>query len=129
MGWTTHEVSNQVPDLVDYNLCETDMALQEAVLREGAQAAVPALSDYGRLLGQARIIALDGEINRYSPRLRAFDRQGHRIDEVDYHPGWHDFMAMGCGQARHGHRHGADREAGRFRVRHEQHTEGTRPRV
>ena len=38
MNWLTHEVSNQVPDLGDYNLYDSDMALQEAVIREGAGA-------------------------------------------------------------------------------------------
>lgn len=101
MGWTTHEVTNQVPDLVDYNLYEADIALQEAVLREGAQTAVPALSDYGRQLGQARIIALAAEIDHHPPVLSAFDRQGRCIDNVEHPAGWHEFMAMGCGQGLH----------------------------
>jgi putative acyl-CoA dehydrogenase len=33
MNWATHEVTNQAPDLVDYNLYATDIALQEGVKR------------------------------------------------------------------------------------------------
>lgn len=98
MGWTTHEVTNQVPELTDYNLYAADTVLREAVAREGAQAAERALSDYGAELGQARIIALASEVDRIPPQARPFDRQGRRIDCVDFHPGWHEFLGMGCGR-------------------------------
>ena len=101
MGWNTHEVTNQVPDLVDYNLFEADTVLREAVVREGALAAVPGLVRYGRELGDARIISLAAEIDRYPPRLQAFDRQGHRINDVSFHPGWHEFLSMGFRQGLH----------------------------
>lgn len=101
MGWTTHEVTNQVPDLVDYNLFETDVVLHEAVVREGAQFAVPALAGYGRQLGLAGIIALAAEIDRHPPQLQPYDRQGNRIDRVNFPPGWHEFLAMGCSQGLH----------------------------
>lgn len=99
MGWTTHEVTNQVPDLFDYNLYAADTALQEAVAREGAQAAAPALATYGRELGQARIIALAAEMDRHPPEHHPYDRQGRRIDDVVHHEGWHEFLSMGV---RHG---------------------------
>ena len=43
----THTVFNQTPPLTEYNLFTTDRALQEAVQREGAGAAVPELADAG----------------------------------------------------------------------------------
>ncbi len=95
MGWITHEVTNQVPDLVDYNLYETDVVLQEAVVREGAESATPALVRYGRELGQAGIIALAAAMDRQPPQLHAFDRKGRRVDNVSFHPGWHDLLALG----------------------------------
>lgn len=101
MGWTTHEVTNQVPELVDYNLYAADTALQEAVAREGAEAAVQALTDYGGELGQAHIIALAGELDRNPPQARPFDRQGRRIDSVEFHSGWHEFLRLGVGQGLH----------------------------
>ena len=30
--------------------------------------------------------------NKYTPVLKAFDRFGHRIDEVEFHPAWHELM-------------------------------------
>jgi putative acyl-CoA dehydrogenase len=90
----THEVHNQVPDLVDYNLYATDPALGEAVRREGAEAHTAALLRYGARLGAADTIALAAQANRSAPELRAYDRTGHRIDQVEFHPGWHHFMGM-----------------------------------
>jgi len=101
MEWITHEVTNQVPDLVDYNLYTADTVLHEAVLREGAEAAVPSLSGHGEELGQARIIALAADIDRHPPALKAFDRQGRRIDDVSFHPGWHEFLSLGVRQGLH----------------------------
>jgi len=101
MGWTTHEVTNQVPELVDYNLYAADTVLQEAVAREGVQAAAQALSDYGGELGQAHIIALGSEVDRCPPQARSFDRQGRRIDSVAFHSGWHEFLGLGVGQGLH----------------------------
>ncbi len=101
MGWNTHEVTNQVPDLVDHNLYEVDRVLQEAVLREGAEPAVPALTEYGVQLGRADMRALAAEINRQGPELRPYDRRGHRIDEVSFHAGWHRFLELGCSHGLH----------------------------
>src|SRR5690606_16831424 len=56
---------------------------------------------YGRELGDARIISLAAEIDRYPPRRQAFDRQGHRINDVSFHPGWHEFLSMGFRQGLH----------------------------
>ena len=96
MGWTTHEVTNQVPDLVDYNLFTSDIVLQEAVRREGAQSHEPALCAYGAELGQADLIALAGELDQHPPRLHTHDHQGRRIDAVSSHFGWHHFLSLGC---------------------------------
>ena len=96
MGWTTHEVTNQVPDLVDYNLFTSDIVLQEAVRREGAQIHEPALFAYGAELGQADLIALASELDQHPPQLHTHDHQGRRIDAVSSHFGWHHFLSLGC---------------------------------
>ncbi|HEY9280570.1 MAG TPA: isovaleryl-CoA dehydrogenase [Eoetvoesiella sp.] len=101
MGWTTHEVTNQVPDLGDYNLYLTDKALQEAVQREGALWDEPALSCYGKQLGLKETAALAHDANRYKPELDVFDRTGNRLDRVRFHPAWHHFMHMAFAQGMH----------------------------
>ena len=30
--------------------------------------------------------------NENPPKLRTHDRYGHRVDEVEFHPYWHDLM-------------------------------------
>ncbi len=101
MSTTTHEVTNQVPELGDYSLYEGDIALREGARREGAQWHDEALKRYGEQLGQKGVFALAHEVNRYKPELEAFDRQGHRVDRIHFHPGWHQFMGMAFRQGMH----------------------------
>ena len=91
---STHEVTNQFDELVDYNLYATDRPLQEALQRAQAGAFVPALEAYGARLGAAASFALAEQANRQVPELRLFDRRGRRIDQVDFHPAWHGLLTM-----------------------------------
>ena len=97
----THEVTNQPPPLVDINLFETDAALRDAVHREGAGWAEVRLRSFGGVLGSADVLELGAEANRKTPELRAFDRYGHRIDEVIYHPAYHRLMELAIGNEVH----------------------------
>ncbi|MGH6638229.1 MAG: acyl-CoA dehydrogenase family protein [Polaromonas sp.] len=94
MNWSTHEVTNVVPELKDYNLYTTDTALQEAVRRAGAQAHEAELSSYGALLGSEQTLRMAEDAHRHTPELHSFDRVGRRIDRVEFHPGWHGLMRM-----------------------------------
>ncbi|MCC2596501.1 isovaleryl-CoA dehydrogenase [Pusillimonas sp. MFBS29] len=94
MGWTTHEVTNQVPDLGDYNLYSTDAALQEGVRREGGESYESALLQCGERLGQAEMFAMAHEANRHKPKLETYDRQGHRVDRIHFHPAWHSYLRV-----------------------------------
>lgn len=88
----THEVTNQPPPLLDYNVFSGDPCLQEAVVREGGEAALAGLAKIGEAAGSAQAIAWGYEANDYAPKLRTHDRFGHRIDEVTFHPSWHRLM-------------------------------------
>ena len=90
----THDVLNQPPPLVDFNLYATDRPLVEAVARAGGGWAEKRLQEYGALMGSARLFELGRQANRFSPELRTHDRFGHRIDEVEYHPAWHEVMRL-----------------------------------
>lgn len=94
MEWNTHELSNLATELKDYNLYSTDLALQEGVRRAGAGAFEPELSAYGALLGSEGTIRMAEEANHFKPELHTFDRQGRRIDRVEFHPSWHGMMQM-----------------------------------
>ena len=89
----THEVVNQPPPLVDYDIA-ADPALLEAVAREGAGWAVGDLHRLGKLGGAAEPQRWADEANRHEPRLLTHDRYGHRIDEVEFHPAWHALMEV-----------------------------------
>ena len=97
----TDAVLNQPPPLVDYDLFSTDRALQDAVVREGASWAVDELGRFGRRLGSAETIEAGRLANAYPPVLRLFDRYGRRIDEVEFHPAWHDLMGLAIGEGLH----------------------------
>lgn len=88
------EVQNQPPPLESYDLFGSDSVLREAVKREGAGWAAPELSALGATLGRPETIELGFAANRFSPQLKTFDRFGHRIDEVEFHPAWHALMAI-----------------------------------
>ncbi|HXX52842.1 MAG TPA: isovaleryl-CoA dehydrogenase [Xanthobacteraceae bacterium] len=89
-----YEVTNQPPPLEPYNLLQTDRVLREALLREHAGWAESELAALGKTLGETETIRLGFDANRNPPLLRAFDRYGHRIDEVEFHPAWHALMAI-----------------------------------
>ncbi len=92
--FATHEVKNQPPPLEDYNLYEADRALKEGVQREGADWAHETVSEFGQLMGKPEIIDLGFQANRYSPILKTHDRFGNRIDEVEFHPAYHELMKI-----------------------------------
>ncbi|QBR03493.1 acyl-CoA dehydrogenase family protein [Paraburkholderia pallida] len=94
MNWNTHDVTNVVSELSDYNLYTSDIALQEAVKRAGGDLHEAELTDYGARLGSAESIAMAEAANHCKPELQTFDRQGRRIDRVQFHPSWHAMMTM-----------------------------------
>jgi putative acyl-CoA dehydrogenase len=88
------EVLNQPPPLENYNVFESDRPLVEAVDREGADFARERVSELGEIAGSAEAIRLGQEANRNRPELRTHDRFGNRIDEVEFHPAWHELMTI-----------------------------------
>jgi putative acyl-CoA dehydrogenase len=87
----THEVENQPVPLRDYNMWESDPVLREAVEREGARWAADHLDEYGALAG-GRLVDIGYTANENKPKLRSFDRYGRRVDEVEFHPAYHELM-------------------------------------
>jgi putative acyl-CoA dehydrogenase len=90
----THEVANQPPPLVDYNVYAADRVLSEAVRREGADWAEARISAVGEIAGSERLQALGAQANENPPRLKTHDRYGNRVDTVDFHPAWHELMGL-----------------------------------
>ena len=69
-----------------------DAALAEACVRHADAATLESLADLGRLAGSEQAQEWGRVANENPPKLRTHDRYGHRIDEVEFHPAWHDLM-------------------------------------
>src|SRR3546814_16833079 len=41
------------------------------------------------------MVALGYAANENKPKLKTYDRYGHRIDEVEFHPAYHRVMQLG----------------------------------
>jgi putative acyl-CoA dehydrogenase len=91
----THEVINQPPFLRNYNVYASDAALVEAVNREGAGWAEDSLREFGEKMGSEYFIAQGHLANTFLPVLHMHDRFGHRIDEVEFHPSYHECFRAG----------------------------------
>jgi len=89
----THEVTNQPRPLVGYDASE-DPAMLSALHREGAGWAEDEVRRLGRLAGGEQAQENGRLANENPPRLRTHDRYGHRIDEVEFHPAWHELMRV-----------------------------------
>jgi putative acyl-CoA dehydrogenase len=98
MTHATHEVTNQVPPLVGHDV-SADPALLDGLHRAGAGWAEPELRELGRLAGTEHTADLARQANAQPPVLHTHDRYGHRIDEVEFHPAWHELMTTAV---RHG---------------------------
>lgn len=90
----THEVTNMPPHQGDQDLWRSDAALREGVKREGAGWAEARLAAFGKLAGASETFEKADRANRHGPELKPFDRYGMRINQVDFHPDYHDLMAV-----------------------------------
>lgn len=96
----THVVTNQVPTLLDHNPA-TSPVLMEALAREGGQWGADEVFELGALSGSAKAIRWGELADRNQPVLRTHDRYGHRIDEVEYDPAYHELMTVAIGHGLH----------------------------
>ncbi|MEV6912949.1 acyl-CoA dehydrogenase family protein [Amycolatopsis sp. NPDC051071] len=96
----THEVTNQVPPLADHDVA-ADPALLEALERADAGWAVAEVHALGRLAGSEQAQEWGRLVNENEPVLRTHDRVGNRIDEVEFHPYWHDLMDVAVSYGLH----------------------------
>jgi putative acyl-CoA dehydrogenase len=90
----THEVTNQPPEFAGRNLYLIDTALREAVLREAGPWLDRRLAALGAVIGSEEVLEWGELANRYPPELVSFDRYGRRIDEVRFHPAYHQLMRL-----------------------------------
>jgi putative acyl-CoA dehydrogenase len=100
-AYATHDVLNQPPALADYDAYAADPVLQSVLQTFGADWAQQRLHAAGRAVGSADVQELARQANRNPPELRTHDRFGNRVDRIDFHPAWHELMALAIGQQTH----------------------------
>ncbi|OBJ54739.1 acyl-CoA dehydrogenase family protein [Mycobacterium sp. 1423905.2] len=96
----THVVSNQVPPLENFNPASSAV-LVEALVREGGQWGLEEVNDVGALAGSPEAQRWGELADRHRPVLHTHDRYGHRVDEVEYDPAYHELMRAAIGHGLH----------------------------
>jgi putative acyl-CoA dehydrogenase len=86
-------VLNQPPPLQPVNLFEVDLALREALEREGGGWGVERAREAGAVAGGPEALEHSCRAQRNLPILRTHDRYGNRIDQVELDPSWHWLLA------------------------------------
>jgi putative acyl-CoA dehydrogenase len=86
------EVRNQAPPLQPVNLFEVDLALREALEREGGGWGVDRAREAGAAAGSVEALEHSRRAERNLPVLHTHDRYGNRIDEVELDPSWHHLL-------------------------------------
>lgn len=97
----THDVFNQGQPLVGHDT-SVNPALREGLEREGAGWALDEVSELGRLAGSAEAQEWGRLAERVPPKLHTHDRYGHRVDEVEYVPAYHQLMETAVSHGLHG---------------------------
>ena len=96
----THTVTNQVPKLENYNPA-TSPVLTEALIREGGEWGLDEVVELGAISGSKKAQRWGELADRNQPILRTHDRYGHRVDEVEYDPAYHELMTVAIGHGLH----------------------------
>jgi putative acyl-CoA dehydrogenase len=100
MATIPSSAANQVPPLVGHDLFDCNRPLAEALEREGAAWAAERCSSFGRIL-TGEPLEWGRLANENPPKLRTHDRYGERIDEIEFHPAWHELMRLSLAHGLH----------------------------
>src|SRR5579884_2002431 len=82
-------VLNQPPPLEPVNLFDLDLALGEALEREGGGWGIDRVREAAAVAGSAETREHSRRAEHNLPVLRTHDRFGNRVDEVELDPSWH----------------------------------------
>ncbi|RIK86290.1 MAG: DNA alkylation response protein [Hyphomicrobiales bacterium] len=96
----THEVLNQSPPLTGSNAWRADPLLVQFA-ENWPERVRRDLEQIGRYVRSAEAQELARLANTETPKLRTHDRQGHRIDLVEYHPAYHALMRRSVAMGLH----------------------------
>ncbi len=96
----THEVTNQTPPLAGGNAYLGDPLVMQIAARFPKELHSE-LEQTGRFVLSAEAQDMARLANTELPKLRTHDRQGRRVDVVEYHPAYHALMRRSIAQGLH----------------------------
>ncbi|QDZ02506.1 DNA alkylation response protein [Nitratireductor mangrovi] len=96
----THEVTNQPPSLWGTNAWRGDPLLVQ-LCEDFSPEVRKDLDAVGRFVMSAEAQDLARLANAETPHLRTHDRQGRRLDQVEFHPAYHALMRRSVANGLH----------------------------
>jgi putative acyl-CoA dehydrogenase len=96
----THDVFNQPPPFVGGNAFRADPLLVQLAEDFSADARKD-LDVIGKFVMSAEAHDLARLANTETPKLKSYDRFGHRIDQVEFHPAYHALMRRSIASGLH----------------------------
>ncbi|MEW2505822.1 acyl-CoA dehydrogenase family protein [Amycolatopsis sp. NPDC047767] len=91
---------NLIPDLNGVNAFTTDKVASWIVGQYSPWAAERAAA-LGAKVWDPRVLKAARDAQRHTPELRTLDRLGNEVHDVDFHPAYHELMALGFGSGVH----------------------------
>src|ERR1700692_4286461 len=96
----THAVINQVPLLEEHNPASSPV-LVEALIREGGQWGLDEVTAIGAISGSRQAQRCGELAQRNRPIMHTHDSTGHRVDEVEFDPAYHELMHAAIAHGMH----------------------------
>jgi putative acyl-CoA dehydrogenase len=114
----THEITNQPPPLTGANAWRGDPLLVQ-LAEDFSENVRKELDTHGRFVLSQEAQDLARLANTETPKLRTHDRQGRRLDVVEYHPAYHALLRRGIASGLHSSvwENGPDESGKRHQVR------------
>ncbi len=91
---------NLIPDLNGVNAFATDKVAAH-VIDTYAPWARERATRLGAKVWDPQVLKAADDAQRHLPRLRTLDRIGNEVYDVDFHPAYHELMALGFGSGTH----------------------------
>ncbi len=98
----THEVFNQSTPFEGANLFRVNRPLRDALRTWVPALDTSGLDALGAEMGSAEMQRHARLANHHGPQLRAHDRFGRRVDQVEFHPSYHALMGAALRHGLHG---------------------------
>ncbi|MFD4991127.1 acyl-CoA dehydrogenase family protein [Cellulosimicrobium cellulans] len=97
----THRVTNQPPEREGVNEYLDHPVLRDAVHAYGGAWGEERLIEVGALVGSGDFQRAAELANVHEPVLRTHERRGNRVDEVEYHPAYHEVIGAAVAHGAH----------------------------